>query len=161
MFNPGGEGPGGGSGIIDPNAVSPRLTAAQLDNKAKATSWALTFYLTKNGRMSKLHAFLDRLNDLPRDLRVDPQVSLKLFCESFGLLKPNSQEIDRDAFATFAKEWMTFIQQQSPTYQTVTLKKLNGDGQNPPGGPGAGGPGLPGPGGFGGGPGLPGPGGGR
>lgn len=150
---PGGEDPG----IVDPNTTAPRLTAAQLDQKAKATAWALTFYLTKGARMSKLHAFLERLNDLPRDLRVDPQVSLTLFCESFGLLKPNTQEVDRAAFATFAKEWITTIQQQSPTYQTITLKKLNGENANQPGsGPG----GLPGsPGGFPGpGGGLPGPG---
>ncbi len=147
---------GGESGIFDPNSVTPRLTAVQLDQKAKATAWALTYYLTKSGRMSKLHAFLDRLNDLPRDLRVDPQVSLKLFCESFGLLKPNSQDIDQTAFATFAKDWVAFIQQQSPTYQTITLKKLNGDAPAP--GPGAGPGGFPGPGG---GPGPGGPGGGR
>lgn len=166
-FGPGGEGgPGGfpgtgsvpgGTGIFDPNAVSPLLSTAQLESKAKATAWALTYYLTKNGKLSKLHAFMERLNELPRDLRVDSDMSLKLFCETFGLLKPNSQDIDKAAFNTFARDWMTFMHQQPPTYQTITLKKLNGEG-NPnlpggfgqPGGPGGlGGPGA-GPGGGGG-----------
>jgi hypothetical protein len=177
---PGGEGPGGGfsgeeGGILNNNLTNPLLTPAQLDQKAKASAWALTFYLTKNGKLGKLHAYLARLNELPRDLRVDREVSLKLFCETFGLMKPNSQEIDQSAFATFAKDWMTYMHQQTPTYQTVTLKKLNGENPNgnQPGGPGnpggpgfpgggPGGPGFPGgPGGPGGGPGGPGfPGGG-
>lgn len=161
---PGGQGPGtlpggdGGDGIIDNNTTNPLLTAAQLDQKAKATAWALVFYLTKNGKLSKLHAYLEKLGELPRDMRVDRDVSMKLFCETFGLLKPNSQEVDKGAFNTFAKDWMAFMHQQSPTYQTLTLKKLNGDtGGNNPSGPG-GIPGIPGgsPGSPGGGPGLPG-----
>lgn len=162
---PGGEGPGfpsgDGSGILDGNVTNPLLTPSQLDQKAKASAWALTFYLTKNGKLAKLQTYLARLNELPRDLRVDKDVSLKLFCETFGLMKPNSQEIDKSAFATFAKDWMAFMHQQSPTFQTVSLKKLNGENQNgnQPGGPGGppGGPGVPGgPGGGPGGPGFPG-----
>ena len=107
----------------------------------------MTFYLTKTGKLSKLHTFLERLDELPRDLRVDSEMSLKLFCETFGLMKPNSQDIDKGAFNTFARDWMTFMHQQPPTYQTITLKKLNGEGnQNQPGGFGQ----PNGPGGFGG-----------
>lgn len=160
---PGGHGPGtlhggdGGDGIIDTTTTNPLLTAAQLDQKAKATAWALVFYLTKNGKLSKLHAYLEKLGELPRDMRVDRDVSMKLFCETFGLLKPNSQEVDRGAFNTFAKDWMAFMHQQSPTYQTLTLKKLNGDtGGSNPNGTGGGPGGLPGiPGGGPGGPGSP------
>ncbi|MCU0704897.1 MAG: hypothetical protein MUF18_13040, partial [Fimbriiglobus sp.] len=103
---PGGE---GGAGIFDPNAVAPALTPAQLDQKARATAWALVYYLTKNGKLAKFHSYLGRLNELPRDLRVNGDVSLKLFCETFGLLKPNSLEIDSVAFANFAKEWLAFM----------------------------------------------------
>jgi hypothetical protein len=147
--NPGGD---GGTGVFDPTVTNPLLSAAQLEQKAKATAWALTYYATKHGKLPKLYAYLERLNDLPRDLRVDPEVSKKLFCDAFGLLKPNSQEIDTGAFNTFARDWMTFMHQQSPTYQTIPLKKLAAPENNQPGGgPG----GLPG--GFPGGPGgLPG-----
>lgn len=164
----GGQGPGSvsdGDGIMDTTATNPVLTTAQLDQKAKATAWALTFYLTKNGKLAKLQAYLEKLGDLPRDMRVDSTVSMKLFCETFGLVKPNGQEIDKAAFNTFAKDWMAFMHQQSPTYQTLTLKKLNADaGENSGGGSGPGGiPGVPGapggPGGPGGPPGIGGPGG--
>jgi hypothetical protein len=129
--------------------TNPVLTTAQLDQKAKATAWALTYYLTKNGKLSKLHAYLGKMNDLPRDMRVDRTVSLKLFCETFGMLKPNSQEVDKDALESFAKDWMTFMQQQAPTYELIPLKKFAApDTGNQPG---TGGPRPPGPGGPGGG----------
>ncbi len=147
-----------GDGIIDPNVSNPPLSPAELDEKAKATAWALTFYVTKNGKMSKLHSYLSKLNDLPRDMRVDRNVSLKLFCESFGLLKPGTQEVDKEAFEAFAKDWMTFTQQQTPTYETIPLKKFaapetgnqpGGGGPKPPVGPGGPGTGGSGPGGSG------------
>lgn len=128
---------------------NPQLTSAQIDQKAKASAWALTYYLTKSGRLPKLHAYLAKLNELPRDMRVDRTVSLKLFCESFGMLKPNSQEVDKEALEAFAKDWMAFIHQHKLTYEMVTLKKLAGpDTGNQPG---TGGPRPPGPGGPGGG----------
>lgn len=173
-FTPGGPSnpmpPDSGSGIFDPTVTNPILTAVQLEQKAKATAWAVTYYMTKNGKMPKLYSFLERLNELPRDLRVDKDVTLKLFCDTFGLLKPNSSEIDKAAFNLFARDWMVFMQQQSPTFQTITLQKLNGANNNNqpggppggfPGGPGGGpaGPGGVGPGGGGGGSGGGGPGG--
>lgn len=150
---PGGLPGGGGGGVLDPGATNPLLTAAQLDQKSKATAWALTFYLTKNGKLPKLYAYLGKLNELPRDMRVDRDVSLKLFCETFGMLKPNSQEVDKEAFDTFAKDWMKFMHDQTPTFETIPLKKFSGPDTG--GQPGGGGPKPPGfPGGGGGGPGA-------
>ena len=110
----GGDVGSGGSGVVDPNQIDPPLTTVQLEQKAHATAWALTYYATKSGRMPSYHKYLAKLNELPRDLRVDRDVSLKLFCEAFGLTKQNTQEIDADAFNTFAKDWMKSIQQEPP-----------------------------------------------
>ena len=148
--------------MIDPNAIDPPLTAAQLEKKAQATAWALTYYLTKEGKMTNYHKYLAKLNELPRDMRVDREVSRKLFCEAFSLVKPNTQDVDNAAFDTFATGWVTFMQRQPLSYQIIPLKKFGTPDPKDPQQPGGGGPGgFPGgPGGGGGFPGGPGGGGG-
>ena len=139
---PGGGTQPGGNGVLDPNAAEPQPTPAQLEQKATATAWALTYYLTKNGKMASLHRYLTKLDELPRDMRVDRQVSKRLFCEVFALLKTNSQEVDAAAFEAFAKDWFTFIQQQPDSYKLIPLKSFEGDKVDQPAAGGT--PGFPG-----------------
>lgn len=144
----------GSSGIYDSSREHPPLTQAQLHTKAKATAWALIFFMSQK-KAVQYHAFLQELNSLPRDLRIDKQVILRRYCRTFDLLDQDGETINEAAFKAHADEWFDFINGQSPSWREVTLAFMNGTNSptgGRPGGPG----GLPGPGGPGGG--LPGPG---
>lgn len=153
---PGGGFDGSGSGILDPNLEKPGLSKERLEMKARATSWALTYYLTQK-QLPKLTQFYTELDALPRDMRIEKTVVLNTFCNVFGLMNADKTGIDEVAFKTFARDWVKYIQDLQPSWREIALAALGGNNNaNQPGQLGA--PGFPG--GFGGLGGAGGPGGG-
>jgi hypothetical protein len=144
----------GNAGIFDPNAENPALSKERLEDKAKATAWALTYYLTQNQQIGKLHAFYAELDKLPRDMRLDKETVLKTFCTVFGLMNEDKTAINDTAFRTFARDWMKYVRELQPSWREVALTALANPNQQPgnqqggfglpggfPGGPGGGGEG--------------------
>ena len=70
--------------------------------KAHATSWALYYYLAKENP-SKLRKFLDELSALPRDLPLDGDTVVAVFCKSFDI------ENNKESLARFANAWLDYI----------------------------------------------------
>jgi len=112
-------------------------------------SWALTYYLTRNQNIGRFYAFLGELNKLPRDLRISKEAYLKLFCESFNLMKADKSAIDDRAFADFASGWIKAMNELPPSWKQLSLTEFQRNQQ------GVGGPPTLPPGGLGGGPGGP------
>ncbi len=154
---PGMPGMPGGGGTIE----SGPPPASQREAKAQATAWALVYYLTRT-QDKKWGEFVNRLNRMPRDMKLDKQLVLREFCLTFNLTKAGETDPTTDpvAFKQFGETWVKYILAAPASWR---VEKVRADQpQNPAGGPG-GGPGMPpgGPGGFPGAPGGPGgPGGG-
>jgi len=150
----------------DPPQVAQAKLRLKLKRKADASAWALTYYLQKT-RIDGLKRFYQELGRMPRDMRLDSEEIMKIFCISFGLVTAD-QQIDGDALKSFADNWLQYMN-NVPHYDyevsldASTMDPISGGqagtvgsgaqpGGNQPGGntPGGGGPGgRPGPGGGG------------
>ncbi|HJZ55989.1 MAG TPA: hypothetical protein VKE74_13560 [Gemmataceae bacterium] len=111
--------------------------------KARATAWALYYYLAKN-RPTELMAFFDELGRMPRDLSLDPNTKMLAFARVFRLITP-AGELDEAAMATFAKGWLDsvrFVPESWVNIEVTTPAAAIGGAPGAPVGPGA----LPGPG---------------
>lgn len=92
----------------DPNEPAGlRRIKAQLKSKADAASWALVYYL-QNTRISGLKRFYDEMAKMPRDLQLQDETIMKVFCRCFGLVDVTG-EIDPRAVKTFAEGWLAYI----------------------------------------------------
>ena len=139
---PGGGGiGGGGGGILDPNAGIPLPTKERLEAKARFTSWALMYHLTRTQRLGKLYAFNAELSKLPRDYRVGKETVMRIFCETFDLMNEAKTEIDSRKFAIFAGEWIEATNKLQPSWLELPLSAFS---TQQPGTGGAGGGGRPG-----------------
>jgi hypothetical protein len=85
----------------DPSSIL-RKKRDRLSIKAQATAWALYYYLAKD-RPSELRRFLDELAALPRDLPLDGDTVVAVFCKSFGI------ENNKEALTKFANAWLDTI----------------------------------------------------
>lgn len=146
----GGAGPGGAGGdptqsILpeedDPNTILGKKRD-RLSIKAHATAWALYYYLAKS-RPHDLKKFLDALSAMPRDLPLDGDTVVGLFCKSIGI------ENNKAALKSFADGWLEYIRIVTPGSFDVKLvdpKPSSSGGTGLPGGlgPPPGGPGGPG-----------------
>ena len=104
MGLPGGSGTTSVSGESkeeDPTTIL-RKKRDRLLLKAHATSWALYYYLAKENP-SKLRKFLDELSALPRDLPLDGDTVVAVFCKSFDI------ENNKESLARFANAWLDYI----------------------------------------------------
>jgi hypothetical protein len=154
-----GAGPGaapGNAGDQDPEAQKTK-NKADLLIKAQTTSWALTYYLSRE-KMAGLQEFYAQLRRMPRDLHLDEKTVLLTFCRAFNLMKDN--EIDKAELDRFAQGWIDYMKNAPFFHMDIPLNdpaSQPGGGFGPGGfGPGGGiGPGGPG-GGGGAGPGSPG-----
>jgi Protein of unknown function (DUF1570) len=132
-------------------------------NKARALSWALTYYLMNN-KLEGLKRYQEELSKLPRDLEFDADTLILCFARAFDLLDARDpNKVDEGKLSSLADKWHDVIDatnsEVSASLQEQLEKELNamktgggvGGGTNP-GGIGPGGrPGIPG-----GGPGIPG-----
>jgi hypothetical protein len=74
----------------------------RLSIKAHSTAWALYYYLAKN-HPEKLQRFLDELAMLPRDLPLDGDTVLNVFCRAFGI------ENNKESLTRFADAWIDYV----------------------------------------------------
>jgi len=147
--------PGGGQPAGDPQAEARRMRE-RLNTKAQVTSWALTFYLAKK-KMPAMLAFFAELDTMPRDLRLDPNQLVKMFCVKFQLMDAiDPTKIDQAAFKRFAQDWIEFMKLYSSWGIDIPIDQSNvdpnqgiggGNFNQPPGAGGGGGPAVSGPGG--------------
>jgi hypothetical protein len=150
--------PQAGGRQSDP-AAEKRALKVKLQTKAQVTAWGLTYFLTKK-KMPALLKFYAELNRMPRDTQLDRTLVLHTFCRSFGLMDRNKpDEIDKEAFAQFARDWTDFLKYYATWGQDIMLNAKSKDpsqggtaggnfGGYPggyPGGPGGGYPGAGGP----------------
>jgi hypothetical protein len=140
--------------------------------KARSTSWALTYYLAHH-HLDKLLAYYQELSKLPRDLEYDEGVLRDCFGRAFKLLTadpndPRKQVLDLARVEALANDWfnkmdmtmldMVEVEQeglrsrllaglQATAPKTATNPQQPGTGQfpggRPPYGPGMGGMGRP------------------
>ena len=71
--------------------------------KARAASWALTYYLAKR-KPDRLKAYFEELNKLPRDLDLDEDVLLSAFARAIGAMDGN-RKISPSILVQFASDW--------------------------------------------------------
>ena len=112
----------------------------KLSIKAQATAWALYYYLAKD-QPDKLNRFINELSALPRDLPLDGDTVLNVFCRSMGI------ENNKESLTRFANAWLDYIGSVPPASFDVALVEpkpsANASGGNglgsfgmPPGGGG-------------------------
>jgi hypothetical protein len=82
--------------------------------KARAMSWALTYYLAHDGglgnqKLDGLRRYFNELSRLPRDLEFDDKVLLNCFARAFGLVDTSNQ-VDKAKFTRFAVNWNKYMQ---------------------------------------------------
>ncbi len=134
-------------------AANLRKSKEQIMQKADATSWALVYYLSR-GQMAGLQKFYSELNRMPRDMRLNENVVLNLFCKCFNLMdRQKVNEIDEESFQKFAEMWVRSMRnvpiygvEISMTDPSANNNNLGGDpagGGRLPGGVGGRGPGGP------------------
>lgn len=137
--------PGGGSQTVttteeDDLPTQLRKKRARLSIKAQATAWALYYYLALN-YPNQLRVFLDELAALPRDLPLEGDAIVPLFCKAFGL------DGSRQSMARFTNGWLDSMRDISPAGVDILLTEpkpasggtSTGMGPGLPGGPGGGG----------------------
>lgn len=138
---PGGGQPVGFQGQPDP-ATEKRLLKTKLELKSQVTAWALTYYMAKL-KMPALMKFYAELNRMPRDMRLDKEQVVLVFCQSMGLMDPaDPAKIDKAAFKKFAEQWVDFIRICRTFGQDIPVQAytsdVGGQGINPTGAPPAG-----------------------
>lgn len=140
---------------VHPQDNSPQARAfrTRLKEKADSSAWALVYYLEKT-RLVGLQNFFNDLAKQPRDMKLEEEEVVRLFCKNFGLVRVD-QSVDPAAFLNFASNWLQYMA-NVPHYDyeqpldAATLDPFAGGGAGPNGaGPGGGGPGGGGPGGGG------------
>ncbi len=129
---------GGGTGVIE-SGSDKGAVRTKLELKAQVTSWALVYFLAKTNTPG-LHKFFAKLNDLPRDMRIDRKVIVDLFAREFNLMNPELTAIDEVAFKEFAERWITYMNGVQPSWYSMALTATSADSL---GSGGAGGAGLP------------------
>jgi hypothetical protein len=76
--------------------------------KARALSWALTYYLARN-KLDGLMRYYHELSKLPRDIEFDDDVLLGCFARAFDLLDPATMKVDENKLAKLAGEWYRIV----------------------------------------------------
>src|SRR5207302_8882317 len=78
--------------------------------KARATAWALTYYLAQK-RLDGLYSYYKELSRLPRDLELDGDALLDCFARAFGCVDAANKRDDRK-LADLADAWMNYIEEE-------------------------------------------------
>ena len=72
--------------------------------KARATAWALTYYLAQK-RLPELLRYYKELSRLPRDLEFDDAVLLNCFARAFGCVDARNK-LEESKFTGLANTWI-------------------------------------------------------
>lgn len=74
--------------------------------KARATSWALTYYLIQNKRFPNLRAYAQEVATWPRDLDLDERALVSCFARAFELGEPTEpRRLNSNLLTSFADGW--------------------------------------------------------
>jgi len=79
--------------------------------KARAASWALTFFLAQKN-LPGLQRYFQELARMPRDLELSEQVLLTCFARAFGCMTAD-RKIDEGRLTALADTWMGYISNQT------------------------------------------------
>ena len=130
-----------------------RRKRERMVNKARASSWALYFYLAKTDP-DGLRRYLDELRKLPRDLPLDEKAAVETFARALHLSTGKAAEAGKRPLKEFAAAWVNSVKAEplhgvefhlkTPDSRPVDPTRPFGPGGFP-GFPGAGGPGGEGP----------------
>lgn len=128
-----------GTNEPDPQAEQ-RAQVVALEMKAETLTWALTYYLQKT-RLANLHKFYAEFNKMPRDMKLDKNLTLIAFCKSFGLLNPDGVTVNEPEFRKFAAGWLDAVAGVTPPGIEIPLTAFITDVKTDPGAGGPTGPG--------------------
>jgi Protein of unknown function (DUF1570) len=117
-----------GSDEDDPATIL-RKKRDRLGLKSEATAWALFYYLAKD-HPDQLRRFVDELGTLPRDLPLDGDTVVAVFCRAFAI------ENNKVSLTRFANEWLDYISSIPPAWIDVELVEPKPSSASSPNGPG-------------------------
>jgi Protein of unknown function (DUF1570) len=109
--------------------------------RARASSWALAYYLMKT-RLPGMLKYFQELSALPRDLEINGKVLLACFARAFDVANVSNDGIDPAKFEQLAKDWISYIHGLPVPGAELGLERELTPGAGAPGTPGA--PGAPG-----------------
>lgn len=117
----------GSTSGVDAQAIKKALTA-KLESKAQVLAWALTYYLNRDSNLSdKLYKFYEELGRMPRDMYIDPELVLMLFCKAFDLTTADQSAIDERRFDDFARDWLIGMNTVKLTGHDIPLSAFGTD----------------------------------
>jgi hypothetical protein len=120
----------------DDSPAGKRRARERLDRKARATAWALTYYLNRT-RTPGMQQFYAELRRMPRDMRLGEKPVLMTFAKCFNLRTVDGTQIDEAAFKQFATDWVQYMNNVPTTGVDVPIDAATAD-------PSAAGAGVPG-----------------
>jgi hypothetical protein len=141
--------------LIDSKAQFPYMA------KARATAWALMFYLMRNER-DALARYWTELGKMPRDMELDEEQLWACFARAFGAYDPKTGTVNTRVLDQLARKWEDDLKRaridaldlnNAVKDARKSVEKIASTSGTPTGPGGPGGPGFPGPGG----PGFPNP----
>lgn len=79
--------------------------------RARATSWALVYYLIEQNKMDRLLKYINVIAQMPRDLELDAHALEACFAQAFDLADRNDPlMLDATKLQAFADTWIEFMQ---------------------------------------------------
>jgi hypothetical protein len=126
--------------VDDDTTAIARKKRDRMVNKARASSWALYYYLAQNNPAG-LKRYFDELKKLPRDLPFDEKSAVEVFARAFNLSTGPKPEAGKTSLKEFAQAWLAAMDRVAATGADFELKAPEAPmGVNPnsplfPGGP--------------------------
>ncbi len=78
--------------------------------RARATSWALVYYLARDKKMDRLFRYAKEVGQMPRDLELNSQALGGSFAKAFDLSDAkDALKMDPDRLQVFADSWLEFM----------------------------------------------------
>ncbi len=94
--------------------------------RARATSWALVYYLARDKKMDRLFRYAKEVGQMPRDLELNRQALEGSFAKAFALSDAkDALRLDADRLQLFADTWLEFMSRlnlELPDVETTSLQ---------------------------------------
>jgi hypothetical protein len=93
--------------------------------RARATSWALVYYLINKGDMDKLLNYANEIAQMPRDLDLDERALEACFATAFGLSDANDRlNLNASLVQSFADTWIEFMRRVVLEVREVEISSM-------------------------------------
>jgi hypothetical protein len=93
--------------------------------RARATSWALVYYLVKERKADGLLRYMREIRQMPRDLELDARTLEGAFAKAFNLGDVKSpQKLDPAKFQKFADDWISDMEGVSLELSAVEIDSM-------------------------------------